>query len=106
MFTFLQTKIGRLRLLAQLEGLSLLALLFIAVPMKYIWHNPSGTQLVGPIHGVLFVFFVINTLAVGVEQRWVFRRTTWKVLLACMVPFGTFYIDKHLLRKIKPNTES
>jgi hypothetical protein len=27
--------------------------------------------------------------------------STWKVLLACVIPFGTFYIDTRILSKIK-----
>jgi integral membrane protein len=96
----LKTKVGRLRIVGLLEGLSLLFLVFVAVPMKYYWGNPAGSEIVGPIHGVLFLLFVFNTLSVGVEQQWKFRATTWKVLLACVIPFGTFYIDKKILSKI------
>ncbi len=61
-----------------------------------------AVQTLGPIHGALFVLFVINTLSVGIEQQWKFTTTTWKVLLACMIPFGTFYIDKKILKPINP----
>ena len=54
-------------------------------------------QAIGPVHGVLFLLFVANTFSVGVEQQWKFGTTTWKVLLGCVVPFGTFYIDKQIL---------
>ncbi|WP_346321020.1 DUF3817 domain-containing protein [Chitinophaga sp. YIM B06452] len=101
----LQTKTGRLRILGALEGLSLLVLVFIAVPMKYYFGNPAGTKLIGPVHGALFLLFVFNTLSVGVEQQWKFRQTTWKVLLACVIPFGTFYIDRKILRKLTPPQE-
>lgn len=99
MIHLFKTKIGRLRIIGMLEGISLLILLFIAVPMKYIFNNPEGSKLIGPIHGALFLLFIINTLSVGVEQNWK-RQTTWKVLLACIIPFGTFYIDKKILRTI------
>ncbi|WP_108869629.1 DUF3817 domain-containing protein [Aquimarina aquimarini] len=95
-----KTKIGRLRIIGFLEGISLLALVFIAVPIKYYFQNPSITKALGPIHGTLFILFVINTLSVGVEQNWKFRTTTWKIILACFIPFGTFYIDKKILSKL------
>lgn len=98
MIKLLQTKIGRLRIIALLEGISLLILVFIAMPAKYYFDNPSITKLMGPIHGALFVFFTINTLSVAIEQNWKFRQTTWKVLLACIIPFGTFYIDRKILK--------
>ena len=91
------TRLGRLRMIAFLEGVSLLVLVGIAVPLKYAYGDPYWVKLMGPIHGLLFLLFVINTLSVGVEYHWKFRTTTWKVLLACIVPFGTFYIDKKIL---------
>lgn len=100
MLKFITTKIGRLRLVAFLEGVSLLILVFIAMPLKYASSNPSLVKTMGPIHGVLFVLFVVNTLSIGVEYKWKFSTTTWKVLLACFIPFGTFYIDKTILSRM------
>lgn len=100
---YFTTSIGRLRLFAFLEGLSLLVLVFIAVPLKYYFDNPSLSKNLGPIHGALFLLFVFNALRVGIEEQWKFKETTWKVLVACFIPFGTFYIDYKILRKIKPH---
>ena len=96
----LRTQIGRLRIIGMLEGISLLILLFIAMPMKYVFDNAEGTRIMGTIHGALFLLFIFNTLGVGVQQRWQFATTTWKVLLACIIPFGTFYIDRKILSKV------
>lgn len=96
----LTTSIGRLRLIAYLEGISLLILIFIAVPLKYGMDDPTYTKILGPVHGVLFLLFIFNTLSVGIEYQWRFRETTWKVILACFIPFGTFYIDKKILSKL------
>jgi integral membrane protein len=97
MKNLLITPVGRLRLIGLLEGISLLILLGIAVPLKYVYSEPALVKVMGPIHGLFFLLFVLNTLQVGVEQRWRFARTTWKVLLACFIPFGTFYIDRKIL---------
>ena len=97
----LYTNIGRLRIIGFLEGMSLLALIFIAVPLKYIGHDPSVVKTMGPIHGALFLLFIVNTVSVGVEQKWQLK-TTSKVLLACIIPFGTFYIDRKILRVVEP----
>jgi integral membrane protein len=96
------TRSGRLELLGYLEGISLLLLLFVAVPLKYIAGNPAMVRSLGPIHGVLFLWYIFQTLSIGVEQRWQFQKTTWKVLVACIIPFGTFYIGR-LLRKTETN---
>jgi integral membrane protein len=101
MTKYFTTSIGRLRILAFLEGISLLILIFIAVPMKHYFANPTLVQTIGPIHGALFLLFIFNTLSVGVEQNWKFKEVTWKVLIACMIPFGTFYVDYKILRNIQ-----
>lgn len=90
------TRIGRLQLLGYLEGISLLLLLFVAVPLKYGGHNPALVHALGPVHGILFLWYIIQTLSIGVEKSWAFQTTTWKVLVACIIPFGTFYIGRQL----------
>lgn len=100
MTKFFTTPVGRLRLYAFLEGVSLLVLVFIAVPFKYILHNPAWVKTIGPVHGALFLLFIFNALRTGVEQKWKFGETTWKVIIACFIPFGTFYIDWKILRYI------
>ena len=86
--------------MAIVEGLSLLVLVFVSVPLKYIFGITRLSSVLGPIHGVLFLLFVVNTIGVGIEYKWKFRQTTWKVLLACIIPFGTFYIDRKILSKL------
>ncbi|HEY1038222.1 MAG TPA: DUF3817 domain-containing protein [Bacteroidia bacterium] len=101
MIHLFKTKIGRLRLIGYLEGLSLLVLIFIAVPMKYIFHEPGLTKAIGPVHGAIFLLFMLNTMSVGIEKSWKFKTTTWKILVACFIPFGTFYIDRKILKNIR-----
>jgi integral membrane protein len=97
----LTSPLGRLRLLGLAEGLSLLILVGIAVPIKYVGHNPTLVRAMGPVHGLLFLLYVLNTLRVGVEYGWRFQQTTWKVLLACLMPFGTFYVDHRILAPLQ-----
>lgn len=94
------THIGRLRIIAILEGISLLVLVFISVPLKHIYGIPEVSSVLGPVHGILFLLFVFNTITAGVEYKWKFKETTWRVLLACIIPFGSFYIDYKILKPI------
>ena len=97
---YFNTSVGRLRLLGLLEGLSLIILVFIAVPVKYLGQNPGLVKAIGPVHGVLFLLFVINTISVSISHQWKFSEVTWKVLISCLIPFGTFYVDRKILSKI------
>ncbi len=100
MLKLLNSPLTRLRVTGVLEGISLIVLTGIAVPVKYINDDPSLVKIIGPLHGLLFLLYVINAISVGVEYRWKFSVTTWKVLLACIIPFGTFYIDRKILRRL------
>lgn len=87
------------RFVAFFEGVSYLLLLFIAVPIKYIQGNPEYVKLLGMPHGLLFVAYVVLAIVYGMEQKWN-KRTMLIVLLASVIPFGTFYMDKKYLKNI------
>jgi integral membrane protein len=78
------------------EGISLLILLFIAMPLKYIWDDPSWVRMVGMIHGVLFVAYVAWAIWVYLELKWSLK-TLALVIIASIIPFGTFYVEKRYL---------
>ena len=101
MKSLLKTNTGRFRILAFLEGVSLIALMFIGVPLKYMSGNPALVKSIGPVHGLLFLFYVAYAFSLAAEHKWKFTQTTWKVLLASFIPFGTFYIDHTILKKIQ-----
>ncbi len=97
-FHLINTPQGRLRVLGWIEGLTLIILVFIAVPLKYAYDQPDLARIMGPAHGAAFLLFLFNALSLSIRQAWSFRQKTWKVIAACFVPFGTFYIDRKILK--------
>ncbi|MBJ2174307.1 DUF3817 domain-containing protein [Aureibaculum sp. A20] len=85
------------KIVAILEGLSYLILLFIATPIKYIGHDESWVKMFGMPHGLLFVAYVVLAFLVKSEYKWD-NKTFLIVLAASIIPFGTFYVDKKYLR--------
>lgn len=81
------------KIIALLEGISLLALLFFAMPMKYIFANPLFVKYIGMAHGLLFILYIALAILLKVEQKWDFKKLGI-VCIASVVPFGTFYIEK------------
>jgi integral membrane protein len=81
-----------------LEGLSLLALLFVAMPLKYVWGNPEYVRVVGMAHGLLFVAYILFAIMTKFELNWKVK-TLLIVFAASVIPFGTFYVDKKYLSK-------
>lgn len=95
------TRIGLLRVLTFLEGISLIVLVFIAVPIKYLGDDPSYVKMIGPIHGALFLGFLYLAWDVGQRVGWTWSSVGWKILLASFIPFGTFYFDYTILRHVQ-----
>lgn len=81
-----------------LEGLSLLVLLFVAMPLKYVWGNPEYVRVVGMAHGLLFVAYILFAIMTKFELNWKVK-TLFIVFAASVIPFGTFYVDKKYLSK-------
>ena len=92
----LKTPIGRLRIVAILEGCSYLLLGFTMI-LKYNYGMPQPNYVVGLAHGILFILYVVLVLQVSFLQRWNLLKIFW-AFLASIVPFGTFYADKTLFR--------
>lgn len=96
MFSF----INIFRIVALLEGVSYILLLFIATPIKYIIGNPEYVKLLGMPHGLLFMCYVILAFMLKNDMKWT-NKQFGAILLASIIPFGTFYIDRKYLKPIK-----
>lgn len=99
MTKFFTTTIGILRLIAFFEGLTLLILVFIAVPMKLFTENHIISKTVGPIHGALFIIYVFLSIVVGIKHNWS-AKTLILVNLASFIPFGTFVADHKVFKPL------
>jgi integral membrane protein len=91
----LHRAIGRLRVIAFLEGVSYLLLLGIAMPLKYLAGMPTAVRVTGLAHGLLFIAFVAAVIHVAAMLRWD-RSRIIGALVASVVPFGTFVLDRRL----------
>ncbi|MHA4742151.1 DUF3817 domain-containing protein [Dyadobacter sp. MSC1_007] len=94
----IKSALGRLRIIAFLEGVSYLVLLGIAMPLKYMAGLPQAVRVVGMAHGVLFVLFVLLLVQVATEKSWSFKKSALS-FISSLVPFGTFYADARWFRK-------
>lgn len=89
------TALRALRLVSALEGLSLVVLLFVAMPLKYGLGLAGAVRVAGGVHGVLFLAFCASLFRVVLEERWPLRR--WATALGwALVPFGALVLDRRL----------
>ena len=87
------------RLISFIEGISYLLLLFIAVPIKYFHGDESYVKMLGMPHGILFIGYILLAILIQKQMKWNLK-TIRIVMLASVIPFGTFYVDKKYLRSL------
>ena len=92
--------VGRVRFVGLVEAVSFLVLLGVAMPLKYFAGMPTAVLVVGWAHGVLFMAYIPAVFIARKAMNWGFA---WTVLAlkASLFPFGTFIMDKYLVRREK-----
>jgi integral membrane protein len=88
------------RVVALTEATSFL-LLLIASVLKRTADAAIGVTVLGPIHGLLFVGYVLIALNLKAQQGWSAKETGY-ILLAAVLPFGGYVVDRWLARRELP----
>lgn len=94
----LKSNLGRLRIVAFLEGLSFILLVCIGMPLKYYGGYTHATQELGMAHGFLFILYLILAVPVLIQYKWSII-TSMLVLLASLFPLGTFIAEYKLFSR-------
>lgn len=93
------------RLVSLVEGVSLLILLFVAVPLRYYGGLHGPVWYVGWTHGLLFLIYGGFALVISHLREWSVLR--WlAIFLLGAVPFGFLIVDGQLKRAMRPAEES
>lgn len=85
------------RWVAATEATTFLALLVASV-IKHSGHGAMGVTVLGPIHGLLFLAYVLLVMILREDARWDPRTTAW-ILIGAVLPFGGYVVDAWLLRR-------
>ena len=93
---------SKFRTVALLEAISYLALL-VATFVKRVIEGPDLVPVLGPIHGILFLAYLLLTLLVREEQGWTVGQTIL-VLFASAVPFGAIFVNSRMVHDPEPST--
>ncbi|WP_298708416.1 DUF3817 domain-containing protein [Chitinophaga sp.] len=90
--------IKRFRIIAWLEGLSYLAIIFISMPLKYFFDEPWLNKQLGMAHGLLFVLYVVLVIELKMVLQWSMKKTAI-ALAASVIPFGTFFLNEKWIHR-------
>jgi integral membrane protein len=80
-------RVYRLRIAAIVEGVTLLILLAVAVPLKHIAGLPIVVSVMGPLHGLAFLLYLWAVIYVAFSENWS-KTEVARLVLGALVPFG------------------
>jgi integral membrane protein len=86
--------------MAYVVGVALLVLVFVGIPLQIWGDNASVVHVVGPIHGFLYIVYLV----VGAD---LFRRAGWPiwglwvVVVSGLVPFAAFVVERSVARRMQ-----
>lgn len=94
-----KSPLNHLSIMALIEGSSLIALVVLAVPLKYLADWPVGVKIIGPIHGALFIWATI-ALFVTLSRGQLTPLRGLGVFLASLIPFGGLWSHRMMRRQL------
>jgi integral membrane protein len=89
----------RYRVIAYVVGVMLLVLVFVAMPVKYAGDNPALMNVVGPLHGFLYVVYLLATFDLARRLRWGLGKMVL-IALAGTIPFLSFVAERKVTHEL------
>lgn len=93
------------RWVALIEGVTTIALFFVAMPLKYLLGNPVLVPPVGWVHGIAFLSYAAMMVLAFAGRRGVGILGWLRTFVAALVPFGTF-INDPWIRRLESRAEA
>jgi integral membrane protein len=92
--------LARYRAVAYAVGLGLAVLVFVGMPLKYAADQKAVVATVGPLHGLLFIVYLLATADLARRCRWSLTRTAL-IMLAGTVPLMSFVAERDVTRRVR-----
>jgi integral membrane protein len=90
----------RYRVMAWIVGILLIALILVAVPLKYLAGMDEPVSVIGTLHGWLYFIFFLTACDLALRARWTLKGAVL-VLLAGTVPILSFVAERIVTRKTR-----
>lgn len=81
--------------MGRVEGVSLLLLLGVAMPLKYFAGQPLAVTVVGSVHGALWVIYMAMLGRMWMSGTWSFG-TVVVATVASVLPFGPWWFERRV----------
>jgi integral membrane protein len=90
----------RYRVMAYVVGVLLVLLVVVGMPLKYLGDQDAVVATVGPVHGFMYVLYLLTVLDLTTRHRWTWTRAVG-VMLAGTIPFVSFYAEHRVTRDVR-----
>jgi integral membrane protein len=90
----------RYRIMAYIVGVGLLILVFVGVPLQYAATIPQVAQIVGPIHGFLYIVYLLAAVDLARRARFTLLQMA-AMVGAGFLPFLAFVIERRVGRRVE-----
>jgi len=89
----------RYRFMAYTVGVGLIILVFVGIPLQYAAHSPGVVKVVGPIHGALYIVYLLAALDLARRARFGLLQMA-AMVAAGFVPFVAFIVERQVVRRL------
>jgi integral membrane protein len=85
--------------MAYIVGTALIVLVFVGIPLQFAAGRPAVVGVVGPIHGFLYIIYLVTGANLARRTRFT-RRQLLAIVGAGLLPFLAFVIERRVRRVV------
>jgi integral membrane protein len=89
--------------MAYVVGVALIVLVFVGIPLQIWGDDANVVHVVGPIHGFLYIAYLVVGADLFRRAGWPIWRL-WIVVVSGLVPFAAFVVERRVARRIEQQT--
>jgi integral membrane protein len=90
--------------MAYIVGVGLIMLVFVGIPLQYGAHFDGVVKVVGPLHGFLYLVYLVFALDLWRRERWSLVRIV-AMVAAGFVPGLAFYVERQMTRRFTAESD-
>jgi len=87
--------------MADIVGAALLVLVLVGMPLKYVADHPALVSVLGPIHGFLYIVYLVAAL--DLSRRAHLRLPQMAAMAAAgFLPLLAFVVERRITKRLMP----
>ena len=101
-FIGVRAALRRYQVMAYVVGVGLIVLVFVGVPLRYGAGIPQVAQIVGPIHGAMYIVYLAASVDLARRGQLATRQLAM-IVLAGFIPLSAFVVERKVTRLVEGN---